>query len=185
MNYDAAAAKLRVEVALIRAVAEVESSGSGFLDSHRPKILFERHCFYRALKAKGMDADGFAKHMPDICNPVSGGYEGGAHEYDRLELAASIDHAAAYESASWGAFQIMGYHWRALGYTSIDDYVQEMHESEEAQLDAFVRFVLVTPSLVKALRAKDFASFAAGYNGPAYRKFSYDSKMASAYGKYK
>jgi hypothetical protein len=184
MIYTAAATLLGVEVALIHAVAEVESKGAGFLDAHRPKILFERHCFYKALKAKGADADGFATRMPDICNPVAGGYEGGAHEYDRLEIAATIDHAAAYESASWGAFQIMGFHWKALGYASIDDFVSEMHESEEAQLDAFVRFVKASPKLVKALKTKDFAAFAEGYNGEEYRKFAYDTKMAAAYRRY-
>src|SRR5438552_3346830 len=48
----AAAKTLDCEVALIRAVNEVESSGSGFFASKRPKILFEAHVFSRLTKHK-------------------------------------------------------------------------------------------------------------------------------------
>nr|MBP6798835.1 DUF3380 domain-containing protein [Luteimonas sp.] len=43
------ALRLEVEEAALKAVAEVESSGSGFLAApdRRPKILFEGHVFHR------------------------------------------------------------------------------------------------------------------------------------------
>jgi hypothetical protein len=185
MNYDSAARSLGVEVALIHAVADVESRGAGFNEDRQPKILFERHVFYRRIKAKELDADGYASKLPNICNPQPGGYEGGAAEYTRMELAAFIDYECAYESASWGAFQIMGFQWKALGYLSIDDMVLEMHESEDKHLDCFVRFIRANPPLLRALKSKNFAAFASGYNGEGYQRFKYDTKMADAYGRYR
>src|SRR3546814_13440508 len=43
------ATTLEVQLAALRAVAEVESSGSGFLKtpSVKPKVLFEGHAFHR------------------------------------------------------------------------------------------------------------------------------------------
>ena len=56
-----------------------------------------------------------------------------------------------------------------------------MTRSEEAQLDAFVRFVSSRSSMAEALRKKDWTSFAIAYNGPGYKKNRYDAKLAEAY----
>ncbi|MCC6559800.1 MAG: DUF3380 domain-containing protein, partial [Xanthomonadales bacterium] len=42
--------RLEVSVPTLKAVAEVESAGSGFLSDGRPKILFEGHVFSRLTK---------------------------------------------------------------------------------------------------------------------------------------
>jgi len=49
-DYSRAADLLGVDVATIRAVCDVETSGSGFLPDGRPKILFEGHVFWRELR---------------------------------------------------------------------------------------------------------------------------------------
>ena len=46
-DYERAAAALGCEVAAIRAVAAMESSGDGFLPDGRPTILFDAHVFNR------------------------------------------------------------------------------------------------------------------------------------------
>jgi len=46
-DYSAAATQLKVEVAAIKAVAEVETTGNAFDEEGRPRILFERHYFHR------------------------------------------------------------------------------------------------------------------------------------------
>jgi hypothetical protein len=46
---------LGVEPEVVMAVAEVESSGDGFLPTGEPKILFEPHIFWRELKKRGID----------------------------------------------------------------------------------------------------------------------------------
>ncbi|QRQ88514.1 N-acetylmuramidase domain-containing protein [Cupriavidus oxalaticus] len=179
-----AADKLGVPVAVVRAVNEVESRGSGFLPDGRPVILFERHIMYRQLRAAGHDADALARQYPNLVNPVRGGYVGGAGEHMRLAQAAAIDQACALASASWGLFQIMGYHWELLGFTSVQEFAEAMRMSEAAQLDAFVRFILADPALLRALRAKQWATFARLYNGPAYKENLYDVKLARAFARY-
>jgi hypothetical protein len=170
-----AASKLGCEVAAVRAVIDVESRG-GFLPDGRPKILFERHYFSRLTKGK------FDTSHPDISNGKWGGYgAGGAHQYDRLNEAIALDRDAALRSASWGLFQIMGDHCDSLGFADVEAFVAAMVSGEAAQLDAFVTFVK-TNKLADELIRHDWAGFARGYNGPAYRENRYDQKLAAAYG---
>lgn len=184
----AAAEKLGVQLAKIKAVNQVESNGSGFLDYGRPRILFERHILYRRLLAAGVDADAIAARAPNVCNRARGGYVGGASEWSRITTALQVvpeQHAGiVYESTSWGLFQIMGFHWEALGYASVFEFVAAMRQSEGSQLDAFVRFILADPTLLKALRAGAWATFAKQYNGPAYKENMYDVKLQRAYARF-
>lgn len=186
-DYSRAAKALNVPIAAIKAVTDVESRGSGFLaDGVRPVILFERHIMRRQLIAHG-HADLAASSMlmrPDIVNSTPGGYKGGEAEWSRLDDAVKIDRQSALESASWGLFQIMGFHWKTLGYASVQDFVNAMYRDEGAQLDAFVLFVKANPNLATALRNRNWASFAAGYNGPGYRANKYDEKMAAAFARH-
>ncbi|WP_459614354.1 N-acetylmuramidase domain-containing protein [Bordetella sp. 2513F-2] len=179
-----AAERLGVPLASIKAVNEVESAGSGFLEDGRPKILFERHVFYNRLGEHGLDPGPYAERYPSLVNPKRGGYAGGTAEYTRLASAEAICRPAALEAASWGSFQIMGYHWRNLGYEGIEVFVQAQGMGETQQLDAFVRFLLADRALLRALRARRWAEFARRYNGPAYAANLYDVKLARAFDRF-
>ena len=190
-DFIAAAKTLRCDVSAIRAVAEIESPKGGFLyDDHagewRPTVLFERHVMYRRYKDKyGYDkAIAMVNQCPDIINTKSGGYIVGESEHRRIEKARKFDKDIGLESASWGMFQIMGYHWQALGYKSVVDFVMTMSESEGKQLEIFVKFIQENNTLLNAIRAKDFDLFALTYNGTGYRKNNYHVKMARANNKY-
>lgn len=176
-----AAESLGVDVASVRAVTHVESRASGFLSDGRPVILFERHIMRRRLAEIGRDVDLLQRYLPEIINVVPGGNKGGSAEHDRLYLAQQIDFDSAVESASWGLFQIMGFHWQVLGYTSAEAFAAAMTESEGRQLDAFVRFIKADAGLHRALRSKDWSDFARRYNGPNYASNKYDVKLAAAY----
>jgi len=184
LNIDSAAKLLEVTVPVVLAVNEVESNGAGFFEDGRVKILFERHVMFRRLKAAGYDADALATKYPKLVNQLPGGYRGGWPEYTRLKSAQAIDHDIALESCSWGQFQIMGYHWKTLGYNSIQHFVECMQSGESAQLGAFVRFILEDATMHKALKGKKWADFARFYNGPAYKNNMYDTKLARAYERY-
>ena len=187
----AAATRLGVELAVVYAVNEVESAGSGFLATGKPKILFERHVMHQRLalsRAEGDDpatlsrhADELAVQFPALVNTKAGGYIGGAAEHQRLAQARMIDARCANESTSWGAFQIMGYHAERLGYASVDEFVRLMSQDENQQFEAFVRFIEADPILLKALKGKKWAAFAKAYNGPAYARNLYDVKLERAY----
>lgn len=181
----AAAERLAVELAAIMAVNEVESRGQGFHvggpRDGEPVILFERHIMRRRLIHHGHNPVPLQQRHPDLVNDKPGGYIGGYREHDRLERAASLHEASALESASWGAYQIMGFHWQRLGYTGAEAFVAAMREGEAAQLDAFVRFIEADRALHAALRRHDWADFARRYNGPNYAINDYDTRLAAAY----
>jgi hypothetical protein len=172
-----AAEALNCEVACVKAVAEVESQGSGFLPSGRPKILFEALWFSR-LTQNRYDAS-----HPDISSPRWNKALYSKDEYARLEKAVALDRTAALQSASWGRFQIMGFNFKESGFASVEDYVQAMYESEGRQLDAFISF-LKAKHLDAPLRERRWGDFAHGYNGPGYKDNRYDEKLLAAYRKY-
>lgn len=183
-DLERAAAALDVPLAAVRAVNEVESRGHGFLPDGRPVILFERHVFWKRLKAHGIDPEPLAARYPNLVSTTPGGYQGDGAEYMRLATALTLHRAAAQEACSWGAFQIMGYHWASLEYASIDDFVSRMKVSEAEHLDAFVRFVKNDKALLAALKGRKWSTFAKLYNGPAYARNLYDAKLAQAFAKY-
>lgn len=176
---------LGVEEAAVKAIASIESQGDGFITDKSgnriPKILFERHVMFKRLRdfTPIKSADMAAKY-PDIVNPTPGGYKGGLGEHERLDRAVKIDRVTALESASWGAYQIMAYHWKVLGYASVQEFVNKAY-TEEGQLELFIRFVKASPNVLKALKAKDWVGVARAYNGPGYAKNSYHIKMKEAY----
>jgi peptidoglycan hydrolase-like protein with peptidoglycan-binding domain len=171
------ASALGCTVAAIRAVVEVESSGSGFLADGRPKILFEAHLFSRFTGHK------YDKTNPSISSPTWNRAlysRTGAGEWARLEQAMKLDRTAALKSASWGLFQILGSNFQAAGFSSVDDFVTAMKASEGDQLKAFANFVK-HEGLDGFLRKLQWANFAARYNGPSYKKNKYDQKLAISY----
>ena len=187
-----AAKILDIEVAAIKAVNEVESKGMGFVNDF-PVILFERHVFWKRLQIYGVDPSSVsATNNKDILSQTPGGYRSSIKEQKRLKRAQLIHNKAALESASWGLFQIMGYHWKRLGYQSIEHFVERMKRSEVEQLNAFVRFIQKN-NLSKKLQLKNgqqrlelshFKAFAKGYNGRNYAINRYDTKMLAAYRRY-
>ena len=173
---------LEVETAAARAVAEVESHGSGFLPAPaiRPKVLFEGHAFHK------LTAGRYDKDYPNLSYPRwdRSQYSGSlAGEWKRLDQACLLDRAAALQSASWGMFQIMGFNYSYAGYPDVEAFVADQHAGAEEQVRAFARFIS-RPPFLKALRKKDWAGFASAYNGPGYRQNKYDTKMETAYGRF-
>src|SRR5690606_33363171 len=127
------AQKHGLELAAVKAVNEVESSGKGFFVDGRPKILFEGHVFWDQLKKAGVDPSSLSNASnADVLYPrwTKIHYLGGPREYERLEKAAGIlsdprVRIAALASASWGSYQIMGFHASILGYPSVQEFVDQ------------------------------------------------------------
>ncbi|MGN2381295.1 N-acetylmuramidase domain-containing protein [Pseudomonas juntendi] len=186
-----ASLRLGVPVAAVYALNEVESKGLGFLDNGKPVILYERHVMFERLQLVRSPTDDqelllqrallLARQAPALVNPKAGGYIGGTAEHQRLAQARQLDDAAALESASWGGFQVMGYHWQRLGYASIHDFVTAMNRSEADHLEAFVRYIEADTNLLKALKAQKWATVAKLYNGPDYQRNLYDVKLERAF----
>ncbi len=172
-----AAKALGCEVNAIKAVAQVEAPGGGFMGNGWPKILFEAHKFSKFTKGV------YDKTHPNLSSPSWNKKlysKSGIGEHNRLNEAVKLTRAAALKSASWGKFQILGANFVACGFQSVQDFVTAMYKDENEHLKAFVNFVK-SEGLAIFLRTRNWAKFADGYNGPAYKVNKYDTKMANAF----
>lgn len=185
-DYQIVGERLGIEPAAIRAFADVESASSGFLEDGRPRILFEGHIFWRQLKSRGIDPTQFVKGNEDILYQrwTNEHYKKGAAEWKRLERARLINVDAANESASWGAFQVMGFNYSLCGYPSVEEFVKSAHDVY-GQLNIFIGFIQANPKIVIALAQKDWPTVARIYNGAGYAANKYDEKLEKAYNRYK
>ena len=176
------AAEAGVEASALLAVAEVESGGRAFAlvgERREPLIRFEGHYFDRRLSGATRER----ARAQGLASPKAGGVPNPRGQADRwalVERAAGIDRDAAWESVSWGLGQVMGAHWAWLGYPSVAAMVAEARSGVEGQTRQMLRFI-GKAGLSEALRRRDWAAFARGYNGPAYRRNAYDTRLAAAY----
>lgn len=180
----AVANDLNIEPAALKAVIDVEAAGEGFDKQGRPTILFEPHIFWDELgkihyytkrteltkKHKGLLSQKWDKSL----------YRIGGSSHDKLKIGADLHWEAAHKSASWGLGQIMGFNAQKIGYATLKDFIDDMYESEAKQLKAMGMF-LKANGLISKLQRHDWAGFARGYNGSAYAKNQYDTKLAAAY----
>ncbi|WLF83813.1 N-acetylmuramidase family protein [Moraxella sp. ZY210820] len=189
-----------LEFGVIKAIYQVESKGKGFLASGEPKILFERHIFWRELNTLGYKT--LARQMsalrPDLCHAKptpKGGYGKVDEQHQRLQMAQdlllkvrpdsdenlqNIIRECALKACSWGLGQIMGFNHKLVGYDDLQSFINAMYESEQAQLQAMINF-LKSAGLTGAMNRKDWHTIARTYNGKNYQKFNYHNRLAQAY----
>lgn len=176
-DYIDAAELLGCEVAAIKAVRDVESSGRGFDDKGRLIIRFEGHWFRKLTGGR------FDEQYPAISHAYysDGRYNTG--DRSRLAIADKLDQQAAFKATSWGMFQVMGFNYALLNYASVDEMIDDFKAGERAQLMGFCRFVQAK-QLDDELRRKDWRGFAFGYNGKEYERGKYHEKLEKAYSRY-
>jgi hypothetical protein len=181
-QYRHSATYLAVGISEIKAVAQVEGSGNGFLSTGEPVILFEPHQFWRELVKVGINPEDHVKGNEDILYKKWGEkpYGKASQQHGRLERACKIHREAALQSCSWGLFQIMGYHYRACGCQTLQEFINAMYKSEDEHLRLFCNFLKST-GLDKPLREHKWAEFALRYNGSGYKKNNYDIKLKKAF----
>jgi hypothetical protein len=186
-SFAAAAEALKpgVQLAMIRAFAEVESGGkSGFGPSGLPVIAYEGHIFRKYTDHK------YDKSHPLLSHPYrkKAGPEWQVNNKNQetawktLKTATDLHHEAALMACSWGMFQVMGFNYATCGFASVGDFTEKMKAGEQGQLDAFVGFCLKTRGLRKALADKNFVACATIYNGTNYG--DYDKRIERAFKKY-
>lgn len=178
-----AAQDLGVEVAALKAIAKVESGGAGFDAQGRPKILYERQVFARCCTPKGR----FNGTHGDISAPTGygrGNYGSAESQWTKLARAFQLEPDAALKACSWGTFQILGENHKSSGFPDVRSFVAEMFASPAGHLRALARFIRANPRIHNGLKNLQWDEVARGYNGPGYKEFSYDTKMAKAYAEF-
>lgn len=178
------AAEYGVDEKLALAVIQIESGGSGF----RGDLLltrFEPHVFqtrflelWRRHFAVGEPqwAGEHHRYRPQgegAWQPFHG--DQGA-EHHALRLATIIGRLAAFEAASYGSGQIMGFNYAACGYDSAEAMMAAFASGEEAQLRAMFDFFRnrrdgTGQSCLDYLRTGDLVAFATLYNGPGQAQY--------------
>ena len=172
------ACKYGLELADIQAVYEVEAAGKGFLNNGHPKILFERHWFSKFTNRP------YDRTSPDISSTVPGGYKGGLDEWDRFNRAQELNRDAAIRATSWGVGQVMGEHYKKLGFKTPQDFLNANFQGEKEQFNIMLKFISQNSIIYNALKRRDWKTFAKYYNGPDYAKNKYDTKLAAAHSKF-
>ncbi|MCS3449837.1 peptidoglycan hydrolase-like protein with peptidoglycan-binding domain [Bradyrhizobium elkanii] len=167
------------------AVVECETSGKPFeQDNHTPALLFERHKFYSELQShkpmKLKDAIKAGLAIPKWSRNTQYKDQGtSAGRLNVIAKARQIDEEVANRAASWGLGQTMGFNAERLHYDNATAMVEELSKGVAEQIEALVREIK-SSKLDRFLKAKDFASFAKGYNGPGYKQNNYDVRMRNA-----
>lgn len=168
------ACKHGYEFAALNAIIKVESGGIGFAeDTGKIIIQFEPHWF----KRKKTDWLKDTKNTTWQVNKV----EGQSKEWIAFNSAFASNPDAAMESTSIGLMQVMGFHYKDLGFKTVGAMWDFAKESEANQVELAIKFIKRNPKLDKALKNKDWATFAYYYNGSGYKQFKYDTRIAAAY----
>jgi hypothetical protein len=195
-------------VSVIKAVAEVESGSSGFLENGDLKILFEPYVFGRLTGGKYKDKtvtitqtkkDAHGKEYPfTFTYPLSltGNWDIHACHYgdpgiqwQKVQAAILLDKNAAQESCSYGKFQVMGFNHDLAGYPSAEAMLNDFKISEDRHLQAFTYFIIKS-GMAPDLISHNFKRFAIRYNGLGYDKHTptrlddYDYLLEQAEKKY-
>jgi len=168
-DYRRAAARLDVPVAHIMAMIAVESSGETLWNIEGklvPPVRFEAHWFGKLTNYR------FNGEHPDLSSvswdpALAAGTRAGA--WQQLERARALDTDAADQATSWGAPQIMGFHWKKLGFPSVAAFVDSMTANgDDGQMDSFVAFVEADHALRSALAIGAWHDVERRYNGGGY-----------------
>jgi len=183
--YNNYAGFLGVEVAALKAVVEVEALGEGFDPITGDLIIrWEGHKFRKFLSGeelKRAEKEGLAHRYSD------------RHKYPQprsmhkrhllLRQAMKINETAALMSISMGIGQVMGFHYKTLGFSSVQEMFSVNSEDIDGQMRTMVAYI-DSFRLKDELANLDWAGFARGYNGSNYKVNRYDEKLENAYRKH-
>ena len=166
--YQTLSIEFNIPISSIKAIALVESAGSGFDPvTGKIKIQFEPSWFKRFTNI-------IINNKVDIQKK----------EWEAFNLAYSKNPNKAMESTSWGLMQVMGFHWKRLGFNSVGEMVDFAKKSERNQVWLGLKFLQTDKFIYHAILVKDWKSVAFRYNGANYRVNNYDKKLERAEIKY-
>jgi len=154
-DYERGAAALGTKPAHLMAVSAVESSGENFWTLGGREVPPIRPEAHPDISSRSWNPELAARTRAEAWS-----------QYERMKR---LDQRAAAEATSWGPFQIMGFHWRAMGFPSVEAFVDAMDgPDDDGQMDTFVAFVKRDPNLLRAIRRGDWDAWETRYNGGGY-----------------
>lgn len=159
----------------------VESGGYGF-DKKTGKIIIQFEPAWFKKKAPYAPSGKWSLNKVDVQSK----------EWEAFNDAFSKDKNAAMEATSIGLGQIMGFHWKRLGYKSVGEMWDDAKLGIDRQIYQIIKFIETDKNLLKYLSIKDWHNVAKIYNGSGYmdiaKKYGrepYNISMEKEYNKFK
>jgi len=159
--------------AQLKAVDSVESGGQGF-DKITGKIIIQFEPVWFKRKSPYTPSGKWSLN----------GVERQKEEWIAFNDAFAKDANAAMESTSIGRMQVMGFHWKTLGFSSVGEMWDYAKVNEANQIRLGLRFIKSNTKMYKALQKNDWNTFAYYYNGSGYKKYNYQIRLAREYSKF-
>lgn len=168
------------EKAVMLAFVEVETGGRGF-DPVTGKIIIQFEPSWFKKKAPYAPSGIWSVNTVDVQSK----------EWPAFNNAFVLNPDAAMQSTSIGLGQIMGFHFKRLGFETVGDMWDNAKESLENQIRQIAKFIDTDQHLKQAIKAKDWFTIAKIYNGSGfmeiarkYKREPYNISMQKAYNNY-
>jgi hypothetical protein len=158
-----------IPVSRIQAIKQVESGGIGF-DKKTGKIIIQFEPVWFRRKSPYTPSGKWSLN----------GVERQELEWKAFNDAFKKNPNAAMEATSIGIMQVMGFHWKLLGFESVGEMWDYAKESEYNQLRISLLFIKSNKKMFKALVNGDWKTVAYYYNGENYWILKYDVKLQNA-----
>lgn len=188
MNYkmnrqiiDLAKAQSTIDPAALLAFISVETGGRGF-DPGTGKIVIQFEPSWYRKKEPFAPSGLWSVNKVDVQSK----------EWLAFNDAFALDPDSAMESTSIGLGQVMGFHWKRLGYASVGAMWDDAKGGLPRQVAQVVKFIETDPRLKAAIKGLDWDTVASIYNGSGYKALAqrlgrepYDISMQKAYEQFK
>ena len=162
-EYKNLAKEFVISISKVKAIDFVESNGLGFING-KIVIQFEPHYFKRISRlSTGLWASNKVERQ--------------TKEWQAFNDAFKKNPTAAMEATSIGRMQVMGKHWKRLGFKSVGDMWDFAKDSETNQLWLGLKFIETDRALFKAVKDWNTKEVARRYNGKNYWILGYDKKL--------
>jgi hypothetical protein len=174
------ATALGINTAAAAGIMKVESGGATFSeDTNRTIARFENHVLWDRWGSA--NAQLFRQHFQFDSGPGQKRWQGHryreaatdpwrtfhgdqAQEWRVIEFAQGLAGDVAYECASFGAGQIMGFNHAMVGFADAREMVDSYNQSERSQVTGIFEFIRAN-RLAAAVNAGDYERVARRYNG--------------------
>jgi len=168
IDYEKLSKEFGISISKVKAIDSVESNGEGFdPKTGKIKIQFEPHYFKRISRfVTGL----WSLNKVDVQSK----------EWLAFNDAFAKNPIAAMESTSIGRMQVMGEHWKRLGFLSVHQMWDFAKKSETNQLWLGLKFIATDKRLFQAVKIWDTKTVAYLYNGKNYWVLGYDKKLSKA-----
>jgi len=176
-----AAASFKIESRAVMAFISAETGGKGF-DDVTGKIIIQFEPSWYRKRAPYAPSGKWSLNKVEVQSK----------EWLAFNDAFSKNKTAAMEATSIGIGQIMGFHWKRLGYESVHAMWDDAKKGIDRQIWQICKFIDTDKELKADLIAHNWYGVSCRYNGfdfvrmaAIWKRERYDITLEKAYLKYK